>query len=198
MMLPADCVALIIQEQWVEALALECVLGEIGCATVGPLAFATEVEQLLKEQQPNFALLDGKLGEHKLLPIANRLKVRGVPFALLSLGMAEDVWDEFALLRTAPRLDRFLHPPSLYATARSLYRVDASTRLGAADQRIKEGQQRLARQLRLIELLEIAGADVTQAEILAQQLARALKTMRTSRTILAEHLVAEDRSKSSR
>ena len=191
MMLPADCVALIVKEPSLDVLALDCVLGDIGCATLGPLMSAQEVGQLLAKQRPSFALLDGDMGEPKLRPVAKRLTEHAVPFALLTLGVAKDAFDHDALLRAAPRLARYLHAPTLYATAQSLYRVGLRTRLGDMDRRIEAGQQRLARQLRLTEALEVAGADPTVAAALAREIARALHTMRASRTILEQQLAAE-------
>ena len=165
MMLPADCVALIVKEPSLDVLALDCVLGDIGCATLGPLVSVQEVGQLLAKQRPSFALLDGLMGERILRPVAKRLTGHGVPFALLTLGAAQDAFDRDISLRVAPRLARYLHAPTLYATAESLYRVDLRTRLGDTDRRIEEGQQRLARQLRLIESLEVAGAEFGGGEM---------------------------------
>jgi hypothetical protein len=119
MMLPGDCVALLVHEPSIEVFALEVTLGEIGCATLDALASAQEVKRLLSRQHPCFALLHGGMGEQVLRPVAKQLAKHSVPFALLDLGVAQDAFDRIASLRAAPRVTRFLHPSTLYATARS-------------------------------------------------------------------------------
>ena len=191
MMLPSDCLALLVQEEPMGRSPSSVRSAHTGCATLGPLASAQHVRELLRSQRPSFALLDGSMGEPRLRPVAKQLSERGVPFALLTLGVAEDAFNGATLWRVAPRLARFLHPPTLYGTVRSLHQADLCSRLAETDRRIEEAQRRLARQLRLAESLDVAGVDNATATALAREIARATRTMRASRAILARQLAVE-------
>jgi AmiR/NasT family two-component response regulator len=185
--LPADCRALVVENEPVQALALECLLEELGCRAVGPAGSVAEVEALLDRERPNFALVEGDL-RAGLPELAGCLARRGVPFALLAVGRDGRDLDRIAGLAGRPHLARPFHAPSLRAVAGALYRADLEARVADADRHLEQGRARLARQLRLVERLAAAGADTAPAEGLAREYGRLLRTLRGSRALLGRRL----------
>jgi len=180
-----DCCALIVEHEPVQAFALECLLGELGCRTIGPLTAVKEVEKVLTEERPSFALLEGNMPEQTLLPLADCLTGHDVPFVLLAVGSGRGTWDQLDSLRERPRLTRPFHPPSLKQAVNSLYRDDLANKLAWMDRHLAEGRRRLAQQLRLVERLNAAGQDATLADSMGREYGRLLQTMRATREILA-------------
>jgi hypothetical protein len=185
--LPGGCRALIVDGEPLQALALECLLEELGCQPVGPARSVAEVEQRLRQEHPNFALVDCGLVEW-LTPLAACLDRSRVPFALLAVCAEGATLDRIECVRDRPRLTRPYHGPSLHAVAVALYRADLRAKIEEADRHLVEGRSRLARQLRLIERLEAAGQDTALANALAREYGRLLRMMRASRALLGRRL----------
>jgi AmiR/NasT family two-component response regulator len=185
---PIECVALVVENEPVQAFALECMLEELGCRPVGPASRLDELEKLVEKNHPNFALLETNMVDEDLEPLAECLVRYQVPFALLAIGPEREGIAHIPSLHGRPRLGRPFHPPSLAEMAHELFRADLAAKLAASDQRISAGADRLARQLQLVERLEQAGRDSGQAVALAREIGRVLRTMRASRQILAGQL----------
>ena len=145
-------------------------LGHIGCAMLGPLMSAQEVGQLLAKQRPSsrswMATWEPKLRLGEAIEQARRA-LRAV-----YLGRGKDAFDHDDLLRAAPRLARYLHAPALYATQSRFIGWSSHSARGHGSED-RAGQQRSARQLRLTEALEVAGADPRRGG-LGAEIARAI------------------------
>ncbi|MGE3293420.1 MAG: hypothetical protein AB7O95_18775 [Geminicoccaceae bacterium] len=184
---PDDCQALIIEPEPIQAMTLECLLEEFGCRRMGPAATLVDVEKLLDARRPSFALVAADLAD-ELEPVTAVLDHERIPFALLAVGPDNAVLDKSRKLRSRARVRRPYHAPSLHTAMCTLYRDNLSGAITTADSHIKQGQKRLAWQLRLIEELAAKGQDTAQADALAREYGRLLRTMRTSRAILARRL----------
>jgi DNA-binding response OmpR family regulator len=187
--LPDDCRVLVVEDEPVQALALECVLQELGCRSIGPVWQARDIGQLLRREPPSFALVDSKLRDH-LIPAVKCLNLHRVPFALLAMGAEGDVLERVTALRDQPRIDRPFHGPTMYEAARQLYRSSLVDQIARADARIAQGQVRLAeQQRRRVERGASCGDERdTASEILADEIARALQMMRATRELLVAQL----------
>jgi hypothetical protein len=137
--------------------------------------------------RPCFALVDVELDD-KLEPVTAFLARNQVPFAILAMGPEARVLDRSEALRDRPRIQRPFHGPTLQATAGSLCRQGLCSALENADRNLAEGRLRLARQVKLVERMAAAGQDTTAVEALAREYGRLLKTMRTSRRLLAQRM----------
>jgi CheY-like chemotaxis protein len=190
---PADCCALVVEDEPVQALDLSCMLAGFGCGVIGPADSAPEALQLLAKRRPCFALLDANLPADGLGPLTDSLVRLEVPFAVLATGLEEHfALYRLPLLRAAPRLIKPFNPWNLHQTASVLHQISLRSKLAAADRRIKEGQACLTQQIRLIERLESTGTPTTLANSLLHEIARTLRIMRASRSILRQQLESYD------
>jgi DNA-binding response OmpR family regulator len=186
--LPDACRVLIVEDEPVQALALECVLEELGCRAMGPVWQAQDIGQLLRREPPSFALVDSNLRDH-LIPAVECLNLHRVPFALLAMGAEGEALERVTALRDRPRIDRPFHGPTVYEAARQLYRTSLIDQVARADARIAQGQVRLAEQQRRVERGASCGDSHTAtSQILADELARALQMMCASRELLLAQL----------
>ena len=69
-------------------LALEDVLGELGCKVVGTATRVTEALAFVASHPFDVAVLDGKLADGNIDPVVEMLAARGTPFVLAS-GLAQ-------------------------------------------------------------------------------------------------------------
>ena len=185
---PADCCALVVEDEPVQALGLACMLAGFGCQVIGPAESAHDALQLLGGRRPSFALCDAHLPATSLVPLAETLTRLEVPFAVLATGLDKGALDRLPVLHKAPRLAKPFNSRKLHRTASALHQADLRRKIAATDRRIGEGRVRLARQIRLIERLEAAGTRTDLANSLLREIGRALRTMRASRTILCQQL----------
>ena len=98
---PTDCRALIVEPEPVQAMALDLLLEEFGCHCVVPIVSPREIERCLRRSQPSFALVDVSL-DKELLPVAECLASKEVPFAVLTFGAPSEPFDRSGW--SAPRL----------------------------------------------------------------------------------------------
>src|SRR4051794_39554580 len=75
---------LVVEDEMLVAMELECVLRERGCAVVGPAATVTRALALIDEGRPDAAVLDLNLSGRSALPVAAALNGRDVPFLVVS------------------------------------------------------------------------------------------------------------------
>lgn len=80
---------LVVEDNLVIALDAEDMLRQLGAREVDVAGGVRDALQLLSGQRPGFALLDVNLGDETSLPVAERLKSLGVPFAFAT-GYGED------------------------------------------------------------------------------------------------------------
>jgi hypothetical protein len=184
---PSDCHALIVEPEPLHAMALDLLLEEFGCRSMGPVDSRSGVKLLLSRMRPSFALVEVDLRE-ELQPIAACLIQHEVPFALMAVGAEARVPEQIEGLRDRPRLLRPLHPASLHATAAALYQEHLAIAMASTDRHIEQAQSRLMSQLALIEQLTAVSHDTTAADALAQRFCQQLSAMRTTRLLLARRL----------
>ena len=79
---------LLVEDEMMICLDIECMLKDFGCTVVGPAATVSKALTLIATEQIDLAMLDVNLGRERSYPIADRLTLLGIPF-LLSTGYAE-------------------------------------------------------------------------------------------------------------
>jgi DNA-binding response OmpR family regulator len=75
---------LIVEDQFLIAVDLQFLVELHGWRVIGPAATVQEALRLIDEELPSVALLDVNLGHELVTPVAERLKERGVSFAVVS------------------------------------------------------------------------------------------------------------------
>src|SRR5262249_54819236 len=155
-LIPAECRALVVDREPLQAFAVELLLDQIGCRHVGPAGRYKEVEELLSKRRPSIALIDADLGQ-ELQPVCELLDERDVPFAFLAIGLADQLLDGHPRLSSRPRIHRPYHSPTLHAATCSLYSDSLARKIVRVDRLIGEGKARLAKQIALIERLAAGG-----------------------------------------
>jgi DNA-binding response OmpR family regulator len=75
---------LVVEDEPVVAMCLEDILDALGCVAVGPAARLSEGLALAESEPLDAAILDINLGGERSTPIAERLRMRGVPTAFAS------------------------------------------------------------------------------------------------------------------
>jgi CheY-like chemotaxis protein len=103
---------LVIEDQFIIALALSDALEELGLQPVGPVRSVDEALQALDVGSPDAALLDIWLGDCAAYDVAQRLNELAVPY-IVTGGNARP--DEPPSLAMARRLPKPFSPPELRA-----------------------------------------------------------------------------------
>jgi len=75
---------LVVEDQMLVALEIACLLEDIGCEPVGPVGHVQTALLALTKEPLDAALLDVDLAGESVEPIAELLKRRGIPFALVT------------------------------------------------------------------------------------------------------------------
>ncbi|MEO3433264.1 response regulator [Inquilinus sp. CAU 1745] len=75
---------LIVEDEFLVAMHLEALLGEMGYQVIGPATRIGEAIGLAREKDIDFAVLDINLAGTKTFPVADILRQRGVPFMFAS------------------------------------------------------------------------------------------------------------------
>lgn len=75
---------LIVEDEYLIALDLQCMLESHGWRVIGPAATVLDALALLEDELPSVALLDVNLGAELVTPVAVVLQRYGVPFAVAS------------------------------------------------------------------------------------------------------------------
>jgi CheY-like chemotaxis protein len=125
---PADllslegCKVLVVEDEAVQALDLQCSLQALGCEVLGPASSAAGAIELLGRERPNLVLLDIVLEDGSALLVVGQLVALEVPFAL-STGQDRVLLDH-PLLRGAPCLRKPYRSTELQQCVRELYRLD--------------------------------------------------------------------------
>jgi len=80
---------LVVEDQMLLALALASLLEDIGCEAVGPVAQVVTALPIVMKEPLDAALLDIRLADESVAPIAAVLIRRGIPFGFVT-GHARD------------------------------------------------------------------------------------------------------------
>ena len=75
---------LVVEDEYLVALAVEDVLTDVGCVVVGPFARVQEALAALKVEQVDAALLDVNVAGEKVFPVAHALERLGTPFLFVT------------------------------------------------------------------------------------------------------------------
>ena len=95
---------LVVEDEFLLALDLQLTLEEHGWEVLGPVSSVAEAIAVLREQRPTVAVLDIRVADGLITPVAELLCRLGVPFVLAS---AYDVPAEHAaVLARAPNLGK--------------------------------------------------------------------------------------------
>lgn len=94
---------LVVEDEALIAMDIQMQLEDGGWRVIGPAGTSEKALELLKDDQPQFAVLDINLGRKTSFEVADSLVARGVPFLFLSGGTHEVLPDRF---RTRPLLQK--------------------------------------------------------------------------------------------
>ncbi len=75
---------LIVEDQFMSALALVHAVEQMGVTVIGPAPTVVEALRLIEEQACDAALLDINLGNETVEPVARRLQDMGCPFVFVT------------------------------------------------------------------------------------------------------------------
>jgi CheY-like chemotaxis protein len=99
---------------------VEDMLGDLGCAIVGPAASAAEAERVARTAQIDFALLDVNLDGETSFAAADALRDRQIPFAFVTGYGEQGVRPD---LREAPVLSKPIDPRQLAGVIEAVERT---------------------------------------------------------------------------
>jgi len=116
---------LIVEDDFLLASYSAKVLENEGARIVGPAASVEKALALLGSETPDAALLDVNLNGETTLAVADALRVRGVPFVVVT-GYGEDDLQSDAL-RDAPRLEKPIQAKSLFRAVAERISKERST-----------------------------------------------------------------------
>jgi CheY-like chemotaxis protein len=91
---------LLVEDDAITAFDVEGILRDLGCAIVFVAPSVEEALATLRKQRPDVALLDLRLTDGRVTPVAQALAAVGVPFAMVT-GYDADQLEEEPVLRTA-------------------------------------------------------------------------------------------------
>jgi CheY-like chemotaxis protein len=72
---------LVVEDEAVEALMLEDLLAQAGCVVIGPAGTTDSALTLIEQEAIDCAVLDVKLLDGQVFPVADTLVARGVPYS---------------------------------------------------------------------------------------------------------------------
>jgi CheY-like chemotaxis protein len=107
---------LVVEDDFLNALAMKHTLVEGGAVVVGPVASESEAFALVDSEPLDGALLDINLGHGTTFALATALLERGVPFAFVTGHASKPVPDH---LQQCPRLIKPVSDPDLHAMVKS-------------------------------------------------------------------------------
>lgn len=87
---------LLVEDEALVAMMLEDMLHDLGCVVVGPAARVDEAMQLLQGEAIDAAVLDVNLNNETVIPVAEALAARGVPFVFGTGYARTDILGSFA------------------------------------------------------------------------------------------------------
>lgn len=95
---------LVVEDELLIGLDLQATIEQAGFSVIGPVPSIRKAMEAIEKDAPDAALLDANLAGISSLPIAEALRVRGIPFGVVSGYAALDAEGE--ALRAAPRMDK--------------------------------------------------------------------------------------------
>ena len=110
---------LVVEDDMLIAACIEEALHGVGCVVVGPVSKLEAALELANEETLDAAILDINIRGGHVYPVAERLRARGIPFALAS-GYGD--WALPEAFRNQPRLTKPFTEQELLAQMLSLHR----------------------------------------------------------------------------
>ena len=110
---------LVVEDDMLIAVYIEQMLQDLGCVVVGPVGKLDVAMQVADDEALNAAILDVNIRGGNVFPVAERLRARGIPFALAS-GYGD--WALPEAFRNQPRLTKPFTAHELEAQVLSLHR----------------------------------------------------------------------------
>ena len=114
---------LVVKDDMLIAVHIEEVLQGLGCVVVGPVSKLDAAIQMADDEALDAAILDINIRGGHVYPVAERLRARGIPFALAS-GYGD--WALPEAFRNQPRLNKPFTEQELEAQVLSLHRGPAA------------------------------------------------------------------------
>ena len=111
---------LVVEDDMMIAVLIEEVLQELGCVVVGPVGKLDAALHLAGSETLDAAVLDVNIRGSEVFPVAERLRIRGIPFVLAS-GYGD--WALPDAFRRQPRLTKPFTYEELEAQMRLLFSV---------------------------------------------------------------------------
>ena len=108
---------LVVEDDMLIAIHIEDVLRGLGCVVVGPVGKLDAAMRIADDEALDAAILDVNIRGGHIFPVAERLRTRGVPFALVS-GYGD--WALPEAFRNQPRLTKPFTEHELEAQVRLL------------------------------------------------------------------------------
>jgi CheY-like chemotaxis protein len=87
---------LIVEDNVLIAMEMEYIIGDCGCAVVGPVSNVASGLEAVRRTEIDGAVLDVNLGNERVWPVAELLDERGIPLVLTSGYGASEVPARFA------------------------------------------------------------------------------------------------------
>ena len=94
---------LVVEDDMLIAICVEEVLQSLGCVVVGPVSKLDAAMRMANDEALDAAILDINIRGGRVYPVAERLRARGIPFALAS-GYGD--WALPEAFRNQPRLTK--------------------------------------------------------------------------------------------
>ena len=116
---PAGLRVLVVEDDMLIAVYIEEVLQGLGCIVVGPVSKLDAAMRMADDEALDAAILDINIRGGHVYPAAERLRARGIPFALAS-GYGN--WALPEAFRNQPRLTKPFTEQELEAQVLSLHR----------------------------------------------------------------------------
>ena len=110
---------LVVEDDMLIAIYITEVLQDLGCVVVGPVSKLDAALRIADDEAMDAAILDVNIRGGHVFPVAERLRARGVPFALAS-GYGD--WALPEAFRNQPRLTKPFTYEELEAQVRLLHR----------------------------------------------------------------------------
>ena len=108
---------LVVEDEMLIAMSIEETLQGLGCVVVGPVGKLDAAMQMANDEVLDAAILDVNIRGGHIYPVAERLRARGIPFALAS-GYGD--WALPQAFRNQPRLTKPFTAQELEAQVLSL------------------------------------------------------------------------------
>lgn len=100
---PSAARILVVEDELMVAMALEMVLSDAGYKVIGPIGRVEQALETATQDDVDFALLDVNLRGKEVFPVAEILRLRGIPFTFLTGYDRQTLPAAFASVKILPK-----------------------------------------------------------------------------------------------